>query len=41
MINFDEKFHKYYENWLNKNKGKFTADQLEDMVPEVYSEFQP
>lgn len=39
MIDFDEKFHKYYENWLNKNKGKFTADELEDKVPEVYGEW--
>ena len=39
MIDFDEKFHKYYENWLNKNKGKFTADQLEDKVSEVYGEW--
>lgn len=36
MINFDEKFHNYYEKWLKANKGKFTADQLEDKVPEVY-----
>lgn len=38
-IDFDEKFHKYYEKWLNENKGKFTADELEDKVPEVYGQW--
>lgn len=40
MIDFDEKFHKFYEKWMSENSGKYTYDELEDGIAEVYETWQ-
>ena len=39
MIDFDNKFQKYFEKWAEDNAGKYTYDQMEDMIPSVYAEW--
>ncbi len=39
MIDFDAKFQAYYEAWLKENAGKFTYDELESKVAEIYEEW--
>ena len=36
MFDFDRKFHEFYERWIKDNTGKYTYDELESKVPEVY-----
>lgn len=39
MIDFDAKFHDYYEQWIKQNAGKYNYAEMEDKVPEVYAEW--
>lgn len=36
MIDFDTKFHDFYEKWIKDNQGKYTYDEMESKVGEVY-----
>lgn len=39
MPDFDALFENYLQKWLEENKGKYTADELEDMLPQLYEEY--
>ena len=39
MIDVDKLFEDYLRGFLAKNAGKFTEDELEDKVPEIYEKF--
>lgn len=39
MIDIDSLFENYFRNYIIKNSGKFTEDELENKVGEVYNEF--
>ena len=39
MIDIDALFEKYFRNFVMKNSGRFTEDELEDKVGEIYSKF--
>ncbi|HBF86261.1 MAG TPA: hypothetical protein DDW54_01125 [Clostridiales bacterium] len=39
MINLDELFEKYFRNFLKENAGKFTEEELENKVSEIYENF--
>lgn len=39
MIDFDVKFHNYYEKWIKENTGRLSYDEMEDRVPQVYEEW--
>ena len=39
LVDFDGMFDKKLSAFVKKNAGKFTAEQLEDMIPSLYSKF--
>ena len=39
MIDIDGLFEIYFKKYMLKNAGKYTEDQWEDKIPEVYAEF--
>ena len=39
MLDFDALFEEYLREWLNAHSGEFTADELEEKVPELYEQF--
>ena len=39
MIDVDKLFENYFRSYLIKNQGKFSEEQLENKVGEVYDEF--
>lgn len=39
MLDFDALFEEFLKNWLEEHKGEYTADELEEKVPELYEEF--
>ena len=39
MIDFDKKFQNYFEKWVENNAGKYTYDEMEDMIPAVYADW--
>jgi len=39
MIDFDKKFQNYFEKWVQDNAGKYTYDEMEDKIPEIYDEW--
>lgn len=39
IIDVDKLFENYFTEYVNKNKGKFTAEQWEDKVPVLYEKF--
>ncbi len=36
MIDFDKRFRTYVTAWIERNRGKYSAEELEGMVPEIY-----
>ena len=39
MIDSDKLFEKYLKNWLENHKGEYTADEAEEMIPELYEKW--
>lgn len=39
MPDFDALFEEFLRQWLDEHKGEFTADELEEKVPELYETF--
>lgn len=39
MVDIDSLFENYFRNYIIKNSGKFTEDELENKVGEIYNEF--
>ena len=39
IIDVDKLFEEYFTQYVNKNKGKFTAEEWEDRVPVLYEKF--
>ena len=39
MLDFDALFEEFLKNWINEHRGEFTADELEEKVPELYESF--
>ena len=39
MKDIDELFEKYFRNYLKENAGRFTEEELENKVPEIYDAF--
>lgn len=39
MIDFDKLFEEYLKGWLAAHKDEYTADETEDMLPELYEEW--
>lgn len=39
IIDVDKLFEDYFTQYVNKNKGKFTAEEWEDQVPVLYEKF--
>ena len=39
MIDFDKLFEEYLKGWLVAHKDEYTADETEDMLPELYEEW--
>ena len=39
MIDFDKKFQNYFEKWVQDNAGKYTYDEMEDRIPQIYDEW--
>ena len=39
MIDIDAAFERYFREYLGKNAGKFTEEELENKVAEIYEEF--
>ena len=37
MIDFDKRFRSYVTAWIERNRGKYSAEELEGMVPEIYA----
>ncbi len=39
MTDFDKLFEDYIKNWLESHKGEYTADEAENMIPDLYEKF--
>lgn len=39
MIDTDKMFEKHLKNWLKNHRDEFTADEAEDMLPELYEQW--
>lgn len=39
MIDSDKMFEKHLKEWIKKHGGEFTADETEDMLPELYEKW--
>ncbi len=39
MIDSDKLFEKYLKSWLERHKGEYTADETEEMIPELYEKW--
>lgn len=37
MIDFDKRFRNYVTVWIERNRGKYSAEELEGMIPEIYA----
>ncbi len=39
MLDFDKLFEDYIKEWLENHKGEYTADEAENMIPDLYEKF--
>ena len=39
MIDSDKLFEKHLKKWLDEHKGEYTADETEEMIPELYEKW--